>query len=198
MNKIATFLTAASVAAVAGSASAAEIVVNVNYGFVADGPDLWVLLADSDGDGLAGYTTNADASAGFGLDPDDNVLGSGDTTFFASAGGTDFYQILTGSVPVENTVAGQTPGTPVYIAWFKGQAGEGLGSFTGGIQYGVLDLRDSPTTGAINGVIPALGTISPAFASGAALEEPYTTIPEPTSLALLAMGGLLVARRRRG
>ena len=185
--------------------------LNNSSGVAPSAPMKTIALIDVDGDGLAGFDlANWDGSS-FLPDADDAIV----TDEFGSKGqwnentgdGDGFEALVPDSVknalldaagdPYDFTVvtnANNTPsviggGDAVYLFWFP-ELDTAATSPGAGQEFGVL----------LMGTLPdGFGSLTPNLVSpNSNFFASNTTVPEPTSLALLGLGGLLVARRRRG
>lgn len=171
-----------------------------------------MVVIDVDGDGFGDFN-NWDGST-FLPDPDDWIVVSDGTTRPAGAwneatGDGDGFEALPQVDPVKFSVVDSAAGG-LYSFASSDAAGNndttvGEGDAVGLFYFPGLDIGASaPGQGQAFGFLN-MGTLpgptgSLTFQTPQSLETQatFTTIPEPTSLALLGLGGLLVARRRRG
>lgn len=125
----------------------------------------------------------------------DELTGDGDG-FEANAA---FAAVKNGVLGVTNGYSvtlnadGVTDGDDIYLFWFAGLDALGAGPGAGQ-DYGYVKIGEAPAvnTGAVAPTILSFSNIAGASFGTTA------PIPEPTSLALLGLGGLAVLRRRRG
>lgn len=213
MNIFKTLLIA--VVAVIGftSVASATTTVNVNVWPVRDvngtavaTPTLWVLVADVDDDGFGGYdfdsnplTDNtSDVNTGLLFDNGDMIVAKGETNdYFSNAGLPGEIkteaQVIT-LTTVAATAAADTvdPGDGVYLFWFVGKTLSDL-DMGEGTNFGVIYAGELANDGA------ALTVSQVDFSSDqrALYFTAASDIPEPASLALLSLSGLMMVRRRR-
>lgn len=160
------------------------------------GPMRTMVIIDTNDDGLLGLAdwngssfTPGNDEYDFGWD---ELTGDGDGFEASFPGNFGVLGVPTGyAVNLGDRDGTVTSGDDVYLFWFPGldPAAEAPGV---GQEYGYIKIGELPQEN--------IGTVSPLILNPfSSVPNPQygSTIPEPTSLALLGLGGLLVARRRR-
>ena len=157
-----------------------------------------VLIADTDGDGFGDLTQ---ATASWVGDPDDVAVGRWEANGFYLGGAGNSFD----AVPFD-LAGGVTAGDDLLLVWYDTPYSAGAVGPGDLVNFGTFR-SDSILSGSdIAWVVPADGsTFSLNFATVSAGGESLdsagyatqTTVPEPVSMSLLAIGGGLLLRRRR-
>ena len=190
--------------ALAPTAAQAAVVLNMAIGvlYKADGVtpldanSTLVLLCDADNDGfgdLAQATDSWTADAGdivAAIVPTDNLLGVDGSAYLA----------------LTVDVAGVTAGKPLMLAWYDLPFDASASGPGQGIAFGAYRTDDVVNYSEIAWFVPADGATSALnfttvngygeLAESVGVAN-MVTVPEPVTMSLLAVGGLLLARRRR-
>jgi hypothetical protein len=184
MNKFAMIAALIGMSAMAASAA---VTLNPTIGpLELEGKDLpagslvaWI--ADMDGDGFDGL--DQVGPEGFVVD-DDVLLGLGNSG--VTPGWVFQGQPLNVSVE-DNGYLGKPLGLLFFDTEAPADLSEALSGLEGGIAYGaVVGFGEVPADGAAVNI----QVTSPDY-------QTFVTIPEPATMAVLGLGGLLIARRRR-
>ena len=164
-----------------------------------------VLVADADGDGWAAYENLAADT--FLADEDDVVL-----AVFQLTNGYSMDGVFTGSTSWDNTAKGlpAAGGNEIALLFFDADYSAGMTGAGNSVAYGMYRSDDIQGAQAAatsyhvpaNNATVAIDTFTPAFGGTASQLEMSTRfvtapVPEPATLSLLAIGGLLAVSRRR-
>ncbi len=201
MKKMNTWMIAVALLAASATAASAAVSISPQAGPVAgdaggtplSANSLIVFVADVAGDGFGDLQNNPLGTDGFTLDDDDVVLGIG------TSGPTEGF--VAGTYTWEDVTADSAEvGAQFAMLWFETPYVEGTTSVEEGVNYGVYETGVSIQGNETAKAFSWLGTSFSGNLPDSTFLAVNTTVPEPASMLILALGGgaALLRRRRNG
>lgn len=198
MKKMNTWMVAAAVLAASALTATAAVSIAPQAGPVAgdasgtplSAESLIVFIADVEGDGFGDWANEALGTEGFTLDDDDVLLGIG------TSGPTPGFVVNT---YLWSDVTADSPevGAEFAMLWFETPFVEGMDSVEKGVNYGVYETGASIQGNEQGKFFAWLGTTYGGNLADSTFNASYTTVPEPASMLILALGGSVAVLRRR-